>query len=121
MANKKTTKADPNTVIDKTDDEFDETVDVIEEDVETTDADDTTDQYAEILLDPTKAVKIAPENQEENEEILYCPNCGVKGLFVDNVCMNCGVKKSKKSGSAVEDSDDEGLYQDESPLNLEEF
>ena len=121
MTNNKSKKVDPNNAINKSDEDFDETVDVIEDDVDLSEVDDTTDQYAEILLDPTKAVKIAPDNQDENEEILYCPNCGVTGLFVDNICLNCGTKKTRKSGSASEEADEDDLYQNDSPLNMDEF
>jgi hypothetical protein len=61
-------------------------------------------EIAEMLADPAKATKIVEDVSEEVEDILYCPKCGIDGLFVNNVCVVCGTKKAKKSD---EDSADE--------------
>ncbi|MEI7603932.1 MAG: hypothetical protein WCJ19_02845 [bacterium] len=80
-------------------------------------------ELAQMLSDPAKAVKMVQEEPEENEEVLYCPNCGVTGLFVDNVCMNCGQKKSKKLVRSVDESEDDDLsaFDDESSISLDEY
>ena len=97
---------------------FDETVGV-DDSVEIEPGDENVDQINEILMDPTKALKMEQVEAEENEEVLYCPNCGVTGLFVDNVCMNCGVKKSKTT-TAIKDEEDIVDFEDNS-MSMDEF
>lgn len=123
MAKKKNTAQDSDNI--ETKDEFEETpVSDLEDVEEVPDADEAQDQLAELsemLANPDKALGIKADESEETEEVLYCPNCGVTGLFVDNVCMNCGEKKSKKSFSNDEAQDDLMDFGGDESINIDEF
>jgi len=112
-----------NTTDQNDDDKFVEILDNDDTDTDSEDTqnDDSNEELNKMLSKPEEALKMVEAESDENEEVLYCPHCGLTGLFVDNVCTNCGEKKSKKSSRRQDDNDDMTSFGDDDGLVLEEF
>jgi hypothetical protein len=60
-----------------------------------------------LLSKPEETLGITDNFKEGKEVVTICPVCRMEGVFIDNICPNCGSKKKPKSTMQRYDLDED--------------